>query len=273
MSGLRFCFLTTFYPPYNFGGDGIGIQRLARGLVKAGHQVTVIHDVDAYRALDAGRARSEPPEPEGLEVVRLRSRLGALAPLLTYLTGRPLVHGATLRGVLARGRFDVVHFNNVSLVGGPGLLAYGGGVKLYEAHEHWLVCPAHVLWRHNREACTGRECLRCVLHYGRPPQPWRYTGLLERRLGDIDAFIEAGQLEGILDAKLVEERVFGEIGDMDDDIAAQRAEFLRARAARGAPRQVRVHLDALGGLQAAVEERHQSRFHPFAVHFSLLSSL
>jgi len=22
MSGLQFCFLTTFYPPYNFGGDG-----------------------------------------------------------------------------------------------------------------------------------------------------------------------------------------------------------------------------------------------------------
>ena len=24
MSNLRFCMLTTFYPPYNFGGDGIG---------------------------------------------------------------------------------------------------------------------------------------------------------------------------------------------------------------------------------------------------------
>ncbi|HEX9800198.1 MAG TPA: glycosyltransferase family 4 protein [Thermoanaerobaculia bacterium] len=189
MSGLRFCLPTTFYPPYHFGGDGVGVQRLARALVAGGHRVTVIHDVDAYRALGSRRARPEPPEPEGLEVVRLRSRLGALAPLLTYLTGRPLVHGATLRGVLARGRFDVVHFNNVSLVGGPGLLAYGGSLKLYEAHEHWLVCPTHVLWRHNREACTGRQCVRCVLHHGRPPQPWRYTGLLERRLGDIDAFI------------------------------------------------------------------------------------
>jgi glycosyltransferase involved in cell wall biosynthesis len=57
------------------------------------------------------------------------------------------------------------------------------------AHEHWLVCPSHVLWRHNREACTGRECLRCVLHYRRLPQPWRYTGYLERQLRHVDAFI------------------------------------------------------------------------------------
>ncbi len=28
MKPLRFCHVTTFYPPYNFGGDGIGIQRL-----------------------------------------------------------------------------------------------------------------------------------------------------------------------------------------------------------------------------------------------------
>src|SRR5262249_11115267 len=34
-----------------------------------------------------------------------------------------------------------------------------------------------------------RQCLRCVLHYGRPPQLWRYTGYLQRQLRHIDAFI------------------------------------------------------------------------------------
>jgi glycosyltransferase involved in cell wall biosynthesis len=46
-----------------------------------------------------------------------------------------------------------------------------------------------VLWRHNRELCTGRQCIRCQLHYRRPPQLWRYSGLLERKIANIDAFI------------------------------------------------------------------------------------
>jgi glycosyltransferase involved in cell wall biosynthesis len=57
------------------------------------------------------------------------------------------------------------------------------------AHEHWLVCPTHVLWRHGREACPGRQCLRCVLRHRRPPQLWRRAGYLERRLQHVDAFI------------------------------------------------------------------------------------
>ena len=61
------------------------------------------------------------------------------------------------------------------------------------AHEHWLVCPTHVLWRHGRERCTGRECVRCQLSYRRPPQIWRYTGRLERQLDHVDAFIAVSE--------------------------------------------------------------------------------
>ena len=185
--------LTTFYPPYNFGGDGIGTQRLAHALVRRGHHVTVIHDVDAYNSLHKGPEPADTPEPEGLEVRRLRSGLGVLSPLLTQQTGRPFVNGRRIQRILDDGKFDVVHFNNVSLVGGPGLLAAGHGVKVYEAHEHWLVCPSHVLWRHGRELCTGRECLRCTLNHGRPPQLWRYTGYLERQLKHVDVFIAKSQ--------------------------------------------------------------------------------
>lgn len=190
MSGLRFCFLTTFYPPYNFGGDGIGVQRLARGLVRAGHHVTVVQDVDAYRMLHRGPAPADEPAGDGVEVIRLRSRLGALSCLLTQQVGRPVVNGGRIRRILAEGRFDVVNFHNVSLVGGPGLLGYAGdALTLYMAHEHWLVCPMHVLWRHGRELCTGRQCVRCSLRYRRPPQLWRWTGYLERQLRHVDTFI------------------------------------------------------------------------------------
>lgn len=185
--GLRFAMVTTFYPPYHFGGDGQAIRLLVHALARRGHEVDVIHDVDAWQ-MQARRPEPAPlDEPEGVRVHALRSRLGAVSCLIAHQTGRPLVHGARMRRILSRG-FDVIHFHNVSLVGGPGVLAMGSGIKLYTTHEHWLVCPSHVLWRHNRELCTGRECLRCVLHYGRPPQLWRWTGLLARCCRHVDAF-------------------------------------------------------------------------------------
>ena len=188
MNALRFAMITTFYPPYTFGGDGMGILRLSQALVRRGHHVTVIHDADAYVSL-AGREPGAGPADDGVEIVTLRSPLGRFSNLLTQQTGRPIVHGERIREVMDAGRFDVTVFHNISLVGGPGVLQYGRGTVLYMAHEHWLVCPSHVLWRHGREVCTGRECLRCVLHYRRPPQLWRSTGYLERELHHVDTFI------------------------------------------------------------------------------------
>jgi len=191
VTGLRFGFLTTFYPPHNFGGDGIGIQRLARGLVRQGHQVSVIHDLDAYAALAPGPPPSPrvPTEPDGVEVIGLRSGVGVLSPFLTQQVGHPVLNGRRIRRLLAERACDVLVYHNISLIGGPGLLSYGEGIKLYMAHEHWLVCPTHVLWRHGRERCPSRQCLRCQLHHHRPPQWWRWTGLLRRQLRHVDRFI------------------------------------------------------------------------------------
>jgi glycosyltransferase involved in cell wall biosynthesis len=159
-------------------------------LARRGHHVTVIQDIDAFNQLNGGEpSQSSEKSPDGVEVIRLRSRLGAVSVLLTQQLGRPVVQGSTIRRILAERKFDVINYHNVSLVGGPGVLASGDALKLYMAHEHWLVCASHVLWRHDREACTGRECLRCVLHYRRPPQAWRYTGYLDRQLHHIDTFI------------------------------------------------------------------------------------
>lgn len=187
--GLRFCMVTTFYPPYNFGGDGIGIQRLSQALVRRGHHVTVIHDEDSYLMLNGGREPATAAPGDGVERVGLRSRMGRLTQLLTHQTGRPVVHGPEIRRLIDNGRYDVINFHNISLVGGPGVLSAGSGLKVMTAHEHWLVCPSHVLWRHDREPCTGRQCTRCVLAYRRPPQLWRYTGYLDRQLEHVDLFI------------------------------------------------------------------------------------
>jgi glycosyltransferase involved in cell wall biosynthesis len=181
--------ITTFYPPHNFGGDGMGIQRLSEALARRGHHVTVIHDTDAYDMLSPRPAPAPDPTPDGMAIHRLDNRLGSFSNLLTQQLGRPVVNGRRIRQIVDEGDFDVVNFHNISLVGGPGVLSVGDGVKLFMAHEHWLVCPTHVLWRHGRERCDKRECVRCVLRHGRPPQLWRYTGLLERELRHVDAFI------------------------------------------------------------------------------------
>lgn len=191
VSTLRFCFLTTFYPPFNFGGDGIGIQRLAQALAKRGHQVTVVHDADAHAVLaDGPSPSSAPSDPFGVQVITLRSRFPLLNTLLTQQAGHPVFNRGRLRQILASGGFDVLVFNNISLIGGPALLGYGDrAVKIYLAHEHWLVCPTHVLWRHGRERCDKRECLRCQLVHKRPPQLWRHVGLLDHQLRHVDTFI------------------------------------------------------------------------------------
>ena len=193
MNGLRFCMLTTFYPPFSFGGDAMGIQRLSQALVRWGHAVTIILDTDAYNTLSPSPEPEIPASNDGIEVIPLGSSMRKTSTLLTQQTGRPVIQGKRIQHLLKSGGYDVIVFNNISLVGGPGLLAYGNALKLYMAHEHWLICPSHVLWRHGRELCTGKQCLRCVLHYKRPPQLWRYTGLLDKMQRHVDAFIAMSQ--------------------------------------------------------------------------------
>ncbi len=189
---LRFCMITNFYPPYNFGGDGMYVHRLSNELAHRGHRVDVIHCKDAYHAFEP----SQPSEPyddhPNVTVHGLESGWGILSPLLTQQTGRPLLKVAKIERVLQQG-FDIIHFHNFSLVGGPAVLRCGAGIKLCSAHDHWLVCQTRVLFRFERAACTRRYCFLCNLWHRKPPQWWRYTGLLRSALKHIDALIVGSQ--------------------------------------------------------------------------------
>jgi len=185
---LKIAMLTTFYPPYNFGGDGAGISRLSTALADRGHEVTVIHDRDAYVALAGSEPAPIPADPR-IKVIGLESSFGKLSMLFTHQLGRPVTHARQLSDLLDGRDFDIIWFHNVSLVGGPGVLCYGKGLKLYEAHEHWLVCETHVLWQDNERPCEKPHCLSCTLRHNRPPQLWRRTGMLDREARHVDAFI------------------------------------------------------------------------------------
>jgi glycosyltransferase involved in cell wall biosynthesis len=189
---LNLLHLTTFYPPYSFGGDAVQLYRLAHALAENGHHVDVVHCVDAYHLLHPG----EPPVEfaEHTNVVRheLRSGYRWLSPLLTQQTGRMGLKRKSIAQVLRSRPYDVIHFHNISLLG-PEVLSiapeHGQAVKIYTTHEHWLICPTHVLWKFNRRPCEKPECLRCTFQSKRPPQIWRYTRLLERMARHVDQFV------------------------------------------------------------------------------------
>ena len=185
---MRFCMVTTFYPPYNFGGDGIFVHQLSNELAQRGHQVEVVHCLDAYRFMSGSLPLSGYQDHPNVTVHGLKSPAGFLSPLVTQQTGGPALKSSQLRAILAKP-FDVIHFHNVSLVGGPKVLAYGRALKLYTLHEYWLVCPTHMLFKFGREVCSEQACFTCAIAHYRPPQLWRYSSMMEDAMKQIDLFI------------------------------------------------------------------------------------
>lgn len=188
---MRFCMVTTFYPPYHFGGDGTYVRALSEALIERGHEVTVVHCEDAYRL--SGAEQSPDDFPSAVRVICLKSRLGLLSPLLTQQTGFPVLKHAELASILGDD-YDVVNFHNISLIGGPGVISLSNArVNLYTLHEHWLLCPTHIFWKNGNKACDKRQCFRCSIKSGIPPQLWRYTGLIRNSIKNIDCFIAPSQ--------------------------------------------------------------------------------
>jgi glycosyltransferase involved in cell wall biosynthesis len=185
---MKFCVITTFFPPEHFGGDAIFVANLASALADAGHEVQVVHCADSFELL---RKRVSPlpfPIDRRVKVHTLRSPAGPLSPALTHLTGRPALKSQELRRILSQD-FDVTHWHNLSLVGGPAALPLGRGIQLCTLHDYWWICPTSILFKYNREVCLKRNCLTCSLVHYRPPQVWRRGSLLRDGVRCIDRFL------------------------------------------------------------------------------------
>jgi glycosyltransferase involved in cell wall biosynthesis len=188
---MKFAMLTTFFGPHSFGGDAAFVDRLSRALARHGHEVHVIYCRDAFEMVRGDQSPRPYEVPPGVTIHSLSSRFGPLSPLATHQSGLPSFKEKAIQTLLRSIRPDVVHFHNLSLIGGPGLLSVPapGAVKFMTTHEHWLVCPLHVLWKFNSRVCETKECVRCCVQAGRPPQFWRKTTLLEQSLRHLDALI------------------------------------------------------------------------------------
>ncbi|MCC6500686.1 MAG: glycosyltransferase family 4 protein [Anaerolineales bacterium] len=168
------------------------IYRLARALGDQGHHVDVVHCVDSYHLQHPGEPELAFIDHPNVTRHELRSPYRWLSPLLTHQTGLPMLKGRKIDEILNSKPFDVIHYHNISLLG-PQILTLqptrGEAVKIYTTHEHWLICPTHVLWKFDSAPCDRPDCLRCTLQAKRPPQLWRYFGFLERAVQHVDQFV------------------------------------------------------------------------------------
>jgi len=186
---MRFGMVTTFYPPYSYGGDATYVRNLARTLVAEGHEVEVIASTDAYLVRTKDENPIDPTVHDGVKVHRLRHPAGVLAPLISQQTGHPGLHTPALKAFFAKP-FDVLHFHNISLMGGPAVVRMGEArARVMTLHDHWLTCPTHVLWKNGNRACDRRTCFTCSVRTGIPPQLWRYTSLRNHSLGTVDRIL------------------------------------------------------------------------------------
>jgi glycosyltransferase involved in cell wall biosynthesis len=189
---MKFSMFTTFFGAHSFGGDAAYVDRLSQALCRRGHEVHIYHCVDAFNAVRNGHPLRSYSPPPGLHVHPLKSRFGIFSPLATQATGMPLFKTQPLVEALNDSDTDVFHFHNISLVGGPGILGLGANrraVRIMTAHEHWLICPMHLLWKNDRAVCDAPTCVSCCLKGHRPPQAWRQSPAIEQGLRRLDRLV------------------------------------------------------------------------------------
>lgn len=182
--------VSTFFPPYHFGGDAVYVYQLSNELAKRGHEVHVIHCRDAFEI--SGQAPHPPlPNHPNIRVHALHGPGKWLSPLVTHQTGRLGFKKRAVAKILKENDFDVIHYHNSSLVGGSEIFSLGTAVKLLTLHDYWLVCPTHVMFKNREAACKKAQCFRCQLSYRRPPQLWRFGSSVRRAVEQLDRVLVA----------------------------------------------------------------------------------
>lgn len=177
------------------------LYRLSHALGEAGHHVDVIHCIDAYELLHPHEPEIEFEGHPNVIPYGLKTGYGWLSPLFTHQTGRSGFKKKHLLHLLNSKPYDVIHYHNISLLGPEVLMldpSQNQAVKMYTAHEHWLICPMHVLWKYNRHLCDKPDCFSCMILSKRPPQLWRYTHLLKRASHHVDQFVSPSRFTAFI---------------------------------------------------------------------------
>lgn len=185
METKTFLFTTSFYPPYHIGGDAMHVAYLAEELVGRGHEVHVLHSIDAYNL--KRKATVESQDSNGVETHPCRSPFGVLSPISAYAIGKSPHVSRRFSAVVKDVSPDIVHHHNVSLLGINIMRRRGKYLNLHTAHDHWLICPRNDMLYKGNSICIDKACLGCVLASRRVVQPWRNG--IRSVLKDLDRII------------------------------------------------------------------------------------
>lgn len=177
---------TSFYPPYHVGGDAIHVKYLAEELVKRGHEVHVLHSLDAYKV----KRKSVPEKAELDEVYThtIKTHFN-LSSYVTYILGNFSLIIKKFDELVNEIKPDVVHHHNISLLGYGLLKKRRRYLNLFTAHDYWLICQQNNLLKNGSEICEGGSCFFCALKCGRPPQVWRSFRDFKKAVKNIDLMI------------------------------------------------------------------------------------
>jgi glycosyltransferase involved in cell wall biosynthesis len=177
---------STFYPPYHLGGDALHVKYLAEELVKRGHEVHVLHSLDAYKV----KRRRLPGRTEtyGVHIHTIKTHFN-LSSYTAYVFGNSSPILRKFEDLVKEVKPDVVHHHNISLLGYHLLKKRDNYLNLYTAHDYWLICQQNNLLKNSSEICDGCSCFLCSLRCGRPPQLWRHAKKFREAVENIDILI------------------------------------------------------------------------------------
>ena len=194
MQTLKFLLTTSFYPPFHIGGDATHVEYLAQELSRRGHEVHVVHSLDAYR-IKRGRQlpRRQLQDQKNVFINALESPFRALDPLMIYVFGSSLWINKKYSEIVREIHPDIVHHHNLSLLGYNLLRKRGNYLSVYTAHDYWLICQTNNLFKNQEEICFEKNCPSCSVRSKRFPQIWRSCQDFKTCIQNIDLLISPSE--------------------------------------------------------------------------------
>ena len=119
---MKFCMLTTFFGAHSFGGDAAFVDRLSRAWRGTGTRSTSSTAATPSSSSGATRPLGRTSRPRASRSTRWRARSGRSRRWRRTRRAARSSRRARSAACSTTIRPDVVHFHNLSLIGGPGLL-------------------------------------------------------------------------------------------------------------------------------------------------------